>query len=77
MITEYRGRSTAKAPGYWYTFTYDNGIRVTLAEYQGDVLELEKVGMRLSREKGREVRMRVHDGRTDRIHAIFKGRSFS
>lgn len=72
MITEYRNDKARKAPGYWYTYTYDNGLRVTFAEYQGDLDELEELGRRLSRRKRREVRMRVHDGRTDRIHAVFR-----
>lgn len=72
MITEYRNDKAKKIPGKWYTYTYDNGLRVTFAEYQGDLLELEEFGRELSRSKRREVRMRVHDGRTDRIHAIFR-----
>lgn len=74
MIVTYRNSRATKAPGYWYTFTYDNGIRATLAEYQGDVEDLEALGRRLAREKGREVRMQVHDGRTARIHRIFRAR---
>lgn len=75
MITQYRNDNAPKAPGPWYTYTYDNGLRATLAEYQGDLNELEELGRRLSREKKREIRMRVHD-RTgmDRIHAIFRYR---
>ena len=72
MITEYRNEKAAKAPGLWYTYTYDNGLRVTFAEYQGDLCELEELGRKLSRQKRREVRMRVHDHNgLDRIHAIF------
>ena len=59
-------------PGRWYTYTYDNGLRVTFAEYQGDLNELEELVRELSRKKKREVRMRVHDGSIDRIHAIFR-----
>ena len=72
MITEYRYDRAAKAPGPFYTFTYDNGNRAVRAEYQGNLRELEEFGRRLSREKQREIRMRVHNGRTDRIHAIFQ-----
>lgn len=72
MITEYRNDKARKAPGCWYTYTYDNGLRVTFAEYQGDLDELEELGRNLSRRKRREVRMRVHDGRTNRIHAVFR-----
>ena len=72
MITEYRDNKAAKMPGRWYTYTYDNGLRVTFAEYQGDLNELEDLGRELSRKKKREVRMRVHEGSTDRIHAIFR-----
>lgn len=72
MITEYRDPGAVKAPGRWYTYTYDNGLRVTFAEYQGPVGELEELGRQFSRQKGREVRMRVHNGGTDRIHAIFR-----
>ena len=73
MITEYRSGDAPKRPGRWYTFTYYNGIRVTLAEYQGTLSEIEDLGRRLSREKKREVRMRVHDEHgLDRIHAIFQ-----
>ena len=72
MIIEYRDPTAAKKPGKWYTFTYSNGIRATLAEYQCNrVEELEELGRRLSRQKRREIRLRVHDGRSDRIHAIF------
>ncbi len=72
MITEYRNTSAPKKPGRWYTFTYSNGIRATLSEYQCNrVEELEELGRDLSRQKRREIRLRVHDGRTDRIHAIF------
>lgn len=72
MIIEYRNDKAEKAPGYWYTYTYDNGLRVTFAEYQGDLGELEEFGRNLSRKKKREIRMRVHDGCTDRIHAVFR-----
>jgi len=73
MITEYRNDRAAKAPGKWYTFTYDNGLRVTFAEYQGNLSEIEELGRQLSRQKKREVRMRVHDvNGLDRIHAIFR-----
>ena len=71
MITEYRSSDAAKKPGRWFTYTYDNGLRVTFAEYQGPLSELEAYGMDLARKKGREVRMRVHNGKTDRIQAIF------
>ncbi len=71
MITEYRDPGAAKKPGKWYTFTYDNGLRATFAEYQGPVSELEALGKQLSMTKGREIRMRVHDKKSDRIHAIF------
>lgn len=72
MITEYRNDKAEKAPGYWYTYTYDNGLRVTFAEYQGGLAELEELGRNFSRKKRREIRMRVHDGHTDRIHAVFR-----
>lgn len=75
MITEYRKGTEPK--GYWYTFTYSNGIRATLSEYQGDLDDLEALGRKLSKEKRREVRMRVHYGGKDRIHAIFRYRRFS
>ncbi len=75
MIVEYRKGTEPK--GYWYTYTYSNGIRATLSEYQGDLDELEALGRRLSKEKRREVRMRVHSGGKDRIHAIFRYRGFS
>ena len=68
MIIEYRDRNAPKAPGRWYTYTYDNGLRVTFSEYQGSLHDLEELGRKMSRKKKREVRMRVHDGRTDRIH---------
>ena len=71
-IIEYRngrGRSNIDA---WYTYTYENGIRATLSEYQGDLDDLEELGRRLSLEKGREIRMRRHLGRSDRLHAIFQ-----
>jgi len=72
MITEYRDPTAPKKPGRWYTFTYSNGIRATLAEYQcGRTEELEELGRNLSRQKKREIRMKVHDGRSERIHAIF------
>lgn len=71
MITEYRSSDAAKKPGRWFTYTYDNGLRVTFAEYQGPVSELEAFGKQLSMTKGREIRMRVHDKKSDRIHAIF------
>ena len=71
MITEYRDPGAAKKPGKWYTYTYENGLRVTFAEYQGPVSELEAFGKQLSMTKGREIRMRVHDKKSDRIHAIF------
>ncbi len=79
MIVEFRDRAAPKRPGVWYTYTYDNGIRVTLTEYQGDVHELEELGRRMSSDKGREVRMRVHDDRgMNRIHAVFRmGRDYS
>ena len=73
MIIEYRNDKAAKNPGRWYTFTYDNGLRVTFAEYQGNVSEIEELGRKLSREKKREIRMRVHDANgLDRIHGIFR-----
>ena len=76
MIIEYRDPEAQKKPGRWFTFTYSNGIRATLAEYQSTrVEELEELGRELSRKKRREIRMRVHDGRSDRIHAIFHYRS--
>lgn len=71
MIVEYprgRGRTNRDA---WYTYTYENGLRATLSEYQGDLDDLEDLGRRLSAEKGREVRMRRHLGDEDRLHAIF------
>ena len=52
MIVEFKDRTAAKRPGKWYTYTYDNGIRATLAEYQGTVSELEDYGRRLSSRKG-------------------------
>lgn len=61
MIIEFRNRDAPKNPGRWYTFTYDNGLRVTFAEYQGTLSEIEELGRQLSREKKREIRMRVHD----------------
>ena len=73
MIIEYRNDKAAKNAGRWYTFTYDNGLRVTFAEYHGSVAEIEELGRELSRQKKREVRMRVHDhDGLDRIHAIFR-----
>lgn len=72
MITEFRKGTEPK--GYWYTFTYSNGIRATLSEYQGDLDELEALGRSLSKEKRREIRMRIHSGGRDRIHAIFRYR---
>lgn len=75
MITEFRKGTSPK--GYWYTFTYDNGIRATLSEYQGDLDELEALGRKLSKDKRREIRMRVHSGGRDRIHAIFKYRGLN
>ncbi len=73
MITEFRNRDAPKGPGRWYTFTYDNGLRVTFAEYQGTLSEIEALGRELSRQKRREIRMRVHDSDgLDRIHAIFR-----
>ncbi len=72
MIRTYRDPGAAKAPGRWYTYTYSNGLRVTFSQYQGPVSELEELGREFSRTKGREVRMRVHDGKTNRIHAIFQ-----
>lgn len=71
MITIYRYDKASKAPGPYYTFTYDNGNRAVRAEFQGDLRELEEMGRQLSRERQREVRMRVHVGKRDRIHAIF------
>ena len=72
MIIEFRDRNAQKRPGRWYTFTYDNGLRVTFSEYQGTLSEIEDLGRKLSRQKKREVRMRVHDANgLDRIHAIF------
>lgn len=61
MTIEFRNRDAPKNPGRWYTFTYDNGLRVTFAEYQGTLSEIEELGRQLSREKKREIRMRVHD----------------
>ena len=72
MIIEYRDTTAPKIPGKWYTYTYSNGIRVSLSHFQGDISDLEELGRRLSKEKGREVRMRAHDAYTDRIHAIFR-----
>ncbi|MBR5999134.1 MAG: hypothetical protein IK043_01670 [Candidatus Methanomethylophilaceae archaeon] len=73
MIIEFKDRAAPKNPGRWYTFNYDNGLRVTFSEYQGNLTELEDLGRRLSREKKREIRMRVHDDNgLDRIHAIFR-----
>ena len=73
MIIEFRNRDAPKNPGRWYTFTYDNGLRVTFAEYQGTLSEIEELGRQLSREKKREIRMRVHDiNGLDRSHAIFR-----
>ena len=73
MIIEFRDRNAPKNPGKWYTFTYDNGLRVTFSEYQGDLYEIEELGRNLSRQKKREIRMRVHDcNGLDRIHAIFR-----
>ena len=73
MIVEYRNRNVRKAPGPWFTYTYENGIRVTLAEYQGSLHEIEDFGRSLSKKKGREVRVRIHQNGTDRLHAVFKG----
>ena len=72
MITEYRYQKAAKAPGPYYTFNYENGSRAEMADFQGPVRELEAYGRRLSRERGREIRMRVHENGRDRIHAIFQ-----
>lgn len=33
MIVKFKDRTAAKRPGKWYTYTYDNGICATLAEY--------------------------------------------
>ena len=59
MIIEYRNDKAAKNAGRWYTYTYDNGLRVTFAEYQGSVAEIEELGRELSRQKKREVRMKL------------------
>lgn len=72
MIIEYRDRNARKNPGCWYTYTYDNGIRVTLAEYQGDLTDLEDYGRELARLKCREIRMRVHTVDSDRLHSIYR-----
>ena len=73
MIIEFKDRNAPKNPGKWYTFNYDNGLRVTFSEFQGNVWEIEELGRKLSREKKREIRMRVHDENgLDRIHAIFR-----
>ena len=70
MIIEFKNRDAPKNPGRWYTFTYDNGLRVTFAEYQGTLSEIEELGRQPSREKKREIRMRIHDANgLDRIHA--------
>ncbi len=73
MIIEFKDRTAPKRPGRWYVFTYDNGLRVTFSEYQGNLTEIEELGRQLSREKRREIRMRVRDEYgLDRIHAIFR-----
>ena len=70
-IIEYRDSSAIKARGPWYTFSYENGRRASLSDYQGDVHDLEDIGRKLSKESGREVRMKVHTPRGEFIHAIF------
>ena len=75
MITEYKNRDAPKAPGPWYTFTYDTGLRASRSDWQGDVSELEAVGRELSKLRGREIRLRIHTSKGDSLYAIFrKGR---
>lgn len=75
MITEYKDLSARKAPGPWYTFTYDTGLRANRSDWQGDPQEIAKVGCMLSIERNREIRMRIHVNGKDRLYAIFrKGR---
>jgi len=70
-LVTYPHRGSVKVPGPYYTFTYSNGIRATLCEYQGDMESLSAIGKKLSSESGREIRMQVHNGRKYRIAAIF------
>ena len=72
MIIEYKDTKAAKRPGKWYTYSYSNGIRVSLSHFQGDICDLEELGRKLSREKKREVRMRAHDGVSNRLYAVFR-----
>ena len=73
MIVTYRYDKAKKAPGPFYTFHFDNGIRAVKAEFQCDnIRELESMGRKLSIETQREIRMRVHNGKSERIHAIFQ-----
>ena len=71
VIVEYRDRKAPKSPGPWYTFTYYTGQRVTLSEFQGDMDSLCGKAREFVREKRREIRIVRHDGRTDRVVAVF------
>ena len=72
MITEYKNLRAPKAAGPWYTFTYENGFRASYSDWQGPIEEVEQIGRRLSKERGKEIRMRVHTTKRDRIHAVFR-----
>ena len=71
MIVEYKDRGAPKAYGPWFTFTYYTGQRVTLSEFQGDMESLCAKAREYAREKRREIRIVKHDGRTDRVVAVF------